>query len=58
MQEGLAMLLKTNGDKMPDDRSLAMSMKPNDLESPSGDVDETKGDGSSGLLIMNYEILL
>jgi len=40
MQEGLAMLLKTNGDKMPDECSLAMLMKPNDLKSLSGDVDE------------------
>jgi hypothetical protein len=39
-QEGLAMLLKTKRDKMPDNCSLAMLMKPNDLKSLSGDVDE------------------
>jgi hypothetical protein len=32
-------------------------MKQNDLKSLSGDVDEKKGDGSYGLLIMNYEII-
>ena len=50
------MLLKTNGEKMSDNRSLAMLMKQHDLKSLSGNVDEQKGDGSHELLIMNYEI--
>jgi hypothetical protein len=49
VQEGLAMLLKTDGEKMSDNRSLAMLMKSNDLKSLSGDVDEKKGDGSGSL---------
>ncbi|MGD1102902.1 MAG: hypothetical protein ABSA59_12630 [Terriglobia bacterium] len=49
MQDGLAMLLKTNGEKMSDNRPLAMLMKRNELKSLSGDVDEKKGDG-------NYEL--
>jgi len=42
MQEGLAMLLKTNGEKMSEKCSLAMFMKTNGLKSLSGDVDENK----------------
>ena len=42
MQHSLAMLLKTNGGKMSDYRSLAMLMKTHDLKSVSGDVDEKK----------------
>jgi hypothetical protein len=48
------MLLKTNGENMSDNRSLAMLMKPNALKSLSGDVDEKKGDGSYELLIINH----
>jgi hypothetical protein len=40
------MLLKTNVEKMSDNRSLAMLMKQNDLKSLSGDVDEQKRDGN------------
>jgi hypothetical protein len=36
------MLLKTNVEKMSHNRSLAMLMKPNELKSISGDVDENK----------------
>jgi hypothetical protein len=43
MKEGLAMLLKTNGEKMSENRPLAMLMKTNGLKSLSGDVDENKG---------------
>jgi len=43
MKESLAMLLKTHGEKMTENRSLAMLMKPNRLKSLSGDVDEKKG---------------
>jgi hypothetical protein len=42
MKDSLVMLLKTNGEKMPETRSLAMLMKPNELKSISGDVDERK----------------
>jgi hypothetical protein len=42
MQDSLAMLLKTNVEKMPEKRSLAMLMKSNELKSLSGDVDEKK----------------
>jgi len=42
MKVSLAMLLKTNIEKMSDNRSLAMLMKPNELKSLSGDVDEKK----------------
>jgi hypothetical protein len=42
MKASLAMLLKTNVGKMSDNRSLAMFMKPNELKSLSGDVDEKK----------------
>jgi hypothetical protein len=38
----LAMLLKTNVEKMSENRSLAMLMKPKELKSLSGDVDEKK----------------
>jgi hypothetical protein len=34
--------MKTNIEKMPENRSLAMLMKPNGLKSLSGDVDERK----------------
>jgi hypothetical protein len=44
MKESLAMLMKTNGEKMSDNRSLAMLMKSNELKSLSGDVDENKGE--------------
>jgi hypothetical protein len=40
MKASLAMLLKTNVGKMSDNRSLAMLMKPHELKSLSGDVDE------------------
>jgi len=36
------MLLKTNVEKMSVYRPLAMLMKPNELKSLSGDVDEKK----------------
>jgi hypothetical protein len=36
------MLLKTNVEKMPENTSLAMLMKPSELKSLSGDVDERK----------------
>jgi hypothetical protein len=42
MQHRLAMLLKTNGGKMSDNRSLAMLMKTNELKVVSRDVDENK----------------
>jgi len=48
MEESLAMLLKTNVEKMSGKRSLAMLMKPNELKSPSGDVDEKKGGCAPG----------
>jgi hypothetical protein len=38
------MLLKTNVEKMPENTSLAMLMKPNGLKSLSGDVNEKKGE--------------
>jgi hypothetical protein len=40
MKVSLAMLLKTHVEKMSEKRSLAMLMKPNELKSLSGDVDE------------------
>jgi hypothetical protein len=40
------MLLRIHGEKMSDNPPLAMLMKPNDLKSLSGDVDENEGDGS------------
>ena len=43
MKVSLAMLLKTNVEKMSENRSLAMLMKANQLKSLSGDVDENKG---------------
>jgi hypothetical protein len=43
MKVSLAMLLKTNIEKMSENRSLAMFMKSNELKSLSGDVDENKG---------------
>jgi hypothetical protein len=42
MKDSLAMLLKTNGDKVSVFRSLAMLMKTHDLKLVSGDVDEKK----------------
>ena len=42
MEDSLAMLLKTNVEKMSESRSLAMLMKANELKSLSGDVDEKK----------------
>jgi len=42
MKVSLAMLLKTNIEKMSENRPLAMLMKPNELKSISGDVDEKK----------------
>jgi hypothetical protein len=42
MKESLAMLLKTNGEKMSILRSLAMSMKTSQLKSLSRDVNEKK----------------
>jgi hypothetical protein len=42
MKVSLAMLLKTNVEKMSENRSLAMLMKPNKIKSLSGDVDEKK----------------
>ncbi|MGA3327138.1 MAG: hypothetical protein ABSF45_21950, partial [Terriglobia bacterium] len=38
----LEMLLKTHGEKMSENRSLAMLMKKSQLKHPSGDVDEKK----------------
>jgi hypothetical protein len=54
MKESLAMLLKTNGEKMSENRPLAMLMKKNELKSLSGDVDENKGERRQAE-IMNYE---
>jgi len=42
MRFGNANLLKTNVEKMSLNHSLAMLMKPNELPSFSGDVDENK----------------
>jgi len=42
MKVSLAMLLKTHGEKMSENGSLAMLMKKNELKSLSGDVDEKK----------------
>jgi hypothetical protein len=42
MKESQAMLLKTNGGKMSDYRSLAMLMKTKDLRVVSGDVNGKK----------------
>ena len=44
MKDSLAMLLKTNGEKMSFYGSLAMLMKINQLKSFSRDIDETKGE--------------
>jgi len=44
MKVSLAMLLKTLVEKMPENLSLAMLMKPNKLKSLSGDVDERERD--------------
>jgi hypothetical protein len=44
MKDSLAMLMKTHGEKMSDNRSLAMLMIINELKSFSGDVDEKKED--------------
>jgi hypothetical protein len=38
------MLLKTHGEKMTENRSLAMLMKSNELKSLSGDVYDNKGE--------------
>ncbi len=43
MKESLAMLLKTNIEKMSAFRSLAMLMKTNNIKFFSGDVDEKEG---------------
>jgi hypothetical protein len=43
MKDSLAMLLKTNVEKMSENQSLAMLLKPNELKSFSGDVDESIG---------------
>jgi len=48
MKVSLAMLLKTNVEKMSDNRSLAMLMKQNELKSLSGDVDEKNGESRCG----------
>jgi hypothetical protein len=42
MKVSLAMLMKTNVEKMSENRPLAMLMKTNKLKSLSGDVDENK----------------
>jgi len=42
MKVSLAMLLKTHGEKMSENRSLTMLMKKSQLKHPSGDVDEKK----------------
>ena len=42
MKVSLAMLLKTHVEKMSENRSLAMLMKPNELKLLSGDVHENK----------------
>ena len=44
MKDSLAMLLKTHGEKMSENRPLAMLMIINELKSFSGDVDEKKED--------------
>ena len=44
MQPSFAMLLKTNVEKMSDNRSLAMLVKANELKLFSRDVDENKGE--------------
>jgi len=54
MKDSLAMLLKTHGEKMSENRPLAMLMKQNDSKSLSGDVDEKKGE-SHRMEILNYE---
>jgi hypothetical protein len=43
MKVSLAMLLKTNVEKMSENRPLAMLMKIDELKSLSGDVHERKG---------------
>jgi hypothetical protein len=42
MKDSLAMLLKTNVEKMPENGPLAMLMKTDELKSLSGDVNEKK----------------
>jgi hypothetical protein len=42
MKESLAMLLKTHGEKMSENRPLAILMKTNELKWLSRDVDEKK----------------
>jgi len=44
MKESLAMLLKTHGEKMSENCSLAMLMKKKKIKLLSGDIDEIKGD--------------
>ncbi len=44
MRENFLKLLKTHVGKMSTYRSLAMLMKPKELKSLSGDVDENKGE--------------
>jgi len=48
MQESLAMLLKTHGEKLSVYRSLAMLMKEKELKPLSGDVDEKTGGCAPG----------
>jgi Trp operon repressor len=48
MGQNFFKLLKTHIEKMSDNRLLAMLMKPNELESLSGDVYENKGSCSPG----------
>jgi hypothetical protein len=42
MKDSLAMLLKTNGEKMTENTSLAMLMKAHELKLLSGDVIENR----------------
>ena len=63
MKEHPAMCLKTHGERMPENGSLAMLMKPNDLKSLSGNVDEQKGDANyelrtSTVPMLNRDILV
>ena len=48
MQESLAMLLKTHGEKLSVYRSLAILMKEKELKPLSGDVDEKTGSCAPG----------
>jgi hypothetical protein len=48
MKDSLAMLLKTNIEKMSVYQPLAMLMKKNELKLLSGDVDENEGEESRG----------